>query len=88
MCTSVKELRDLVAQSAQATGLEANTQFIQQVVDARELMRVRHSLFVLGAEAIGKTELWRTLAHLNSRMGNSTIYAKEDIARQTLYQTF
>ena len=74
--TSVKELRDLVAQSAQATGLEANTQFIQQVVDARELMRVRHSLFVLGAEAIGKTELWRTLAHLNSRMGNSTIYAR------------
>ena len=83
--TSLKALRDLIRQSAHANGLESNAKLIQQVINARELIKVRHSMFVLGAEAIGKTELWRTLAHLNTRTGKSTVYSR--ISPKTLHLT-
>ena len=69
-------LRDSITQSAQSSGLEPSDSFVQRVVDARALLKVRHSLFILGAEATGKTELWRTLAKLNTRTGLETTYQR------------
>jgi dynein heavy chain, axonemal len=75
--------RDLIIQSAQASGLEASPSFVQRVLDISALCKVRHSLFILGAEATGKTELWHTLAHLNTRIGLETTY--QQISPKTLY---
>ena len=71
-----RSIRDLIVQSAQASGLEASPSFVQRVLDIRALCKVRHSLFILGAEATGKTELWRTLAHSNTRTGMETTYQR------------
>ena len=88
MGTTDGSSRDLVIQSTQAAGLEASASFVQRVLDIRALVKVRHSLFILGAEATGKTELWRTLAHLNTRTGLDTTYQRVSPKTMDLVELF
>jgi dynein heavy chain, axonemal len=41
--------------------LQPEDNFILKVVQFQELLDVRHSVFVLGAAGVGKTQIWKTL---------------------------
>eukprot|EP00163_Fabomonas_tropica_P031151 TRINITY_DN730_c1_g2_i2.p1 TRINITY_DN730_c1_g2~~TRINITY_DN730_c1_g2_i2.p1 ORF type:complete len:4514 (+),score=1634.66 TRINITY_DN730_c1_g2_i2:234-13775(+) len=53
--------------------LQAEDVFVRKVVELKELMEVRHSVFIIGPSGAGKSECWKTLAAAHTRMGSKTI---------------
>ena len=49
--------------------------FCDKVAQLRELLSVRHSVFVLGCACSAKTEVWRTLALSQTEFGEKTVYS-------------
>jgi hypothetical protein len=49
--------------------------FCDKVAQLRELLSVRHSVFVLGCACSAKTEVWRTLAYSQTRFGEKTVFS-------------
>jgi len=48
--------------------------FCLKVVQMREIMEVRHCIFVIGPPGCGKTAVWKTLVRMQNMMGESTAY--------------
>ena len=48
--------------------------FCLKVVQMKEIMEVRHCIFVIGPPGCGKTAVWKTLIRLQNNMGEVTSY--------------
>ena len=57
-----------------AAGLQADPAFVLKVVQLKEILDVRHSVFVIGPSGSGKTEVWKALAATFTELGRKTIY--------------
>lgn len=55
------EFERQIKKSAQELKLQAEDGFILKVVQLKELLAVRHSVFIVGSAGTGKTEIWKTL---------------------------
>ncbi|KAJ1516905.1 hypothetical protein HMI54_007793 [Coelomomyces lativittatus] len=59
-------------------GLQTEENFILKVVQAEELLVVRHCVFIIGNAGTGKSQIWRTLARTYNNMGRKCTYADLD----------
>jgi len=60
-------------EAAEGYKLYPDDQFILKIVQLKELLQVRHCVFVMGPPGAGKSSTWKTLGDANSRMGNKTL---------------
>ncbi|CAL6039825.1 Outer-arm_dynein beta [Hexamita inflata] len=62
------ELETNIAECTKARGLQPEPSFILKVVQLDELLPIRHSIFILGFAAVGKTAVWNVLADTKRKM--------------------
>ena len=66
--------RDAKLQAGEKKDAESIEMFILKVVQLKELLDVRHSVFVLGPSGSGKSETWKTLARALTLGGTRVAY--------------
>lgn len=49
-------------------------EFITKVVQLKELLEIRHCVFIMGPPGCGKSSTWKTLARAQDKAGNKTTY--------------
>jgi dynein heavy chain, axonemal len=47
-------------------------EFIKKVVQLKELLEIRHCVFLMGPPGAGKTATWKALARANTENGEKT----------------
>ena len=57
-----EQLEKVIAECCKARGFQPEPSFILKVVQYEELLPYRHSIFILGFAAVGKTAVWSILA--------------------------
>lgn len=72
------ELDKMVRLAAKQLNLQAEDVFVLRVLQLHELLRVRHSVFLLGKAGTGKTQVWRTLLRAYTLMGLNPICSNLD----------
>lgn len=55
-------------------GLSADDSFVDKVVSLKELLDVRHCVFIIGITGASKTEVWKTLVQAYIEMNMETAY--------------
>eukprot|EP00741_Cyanophora_paradoxa_P016051 tig00000042_g15496.t1 len=68
--------------------LQPDANFVLKVTQLREIFVVRWSVFLLGPPGCGKSEVWRTLARAQNKVGEKTIYSTlnpKAVTRHELY---
>ena len=68
------EFEGLVEKAAETSKLWPDQEFIKKVVQLRELLEVRHGVFLLGPAGCGKSSIWKTLAGAQDISGEKTSY--------------
>ena len=56
------EFEKVIADVVEQNKLFAHEQFVEKVVQLKELLEIRHSVFILGASGGGKSKTWQMLA--------------------------
>ena len=69
------ELVEACKQAASNQGLlpGENNIFITKCIQYKELLDVRHSVFIMGAAGTGKSSVWKTLAASFAILGDKTV---------------
>ena len=62
------ELEAMLTQCCKDAGLQPEPSFLLKIVQLDELLPIRHSIFVLGNAAVGKSCVWKTLVEAKRRM--------------------
>jgi dynein heavy chain len=62
-------LEEYVVKGARELGLEPDEAFCLKCVQMKELLDIRHCVFLMGPAGAGKSECWRTLAKANEMIG-------------------
>jgi len=69
-----KELNDAIIKVTQASGLQAEDMFVRKVTELAELFDVRHSVFVIGKNGTGKSQVWKMLHKAQNELGQKSVY--------------
>lgn len=68
------ELNNAVVAETQAAGLQAEEGFVKKCCNMKEIIEVRHSIFIIGTTGNAKTKVWKILARAEKRLGRDCIY--------------
>jgi len=66
------KLEDAVTKAVLESNMTANPTFMLKIVQLAELLEIRHSVFVMGNPAAGKSTTWKMLAKANGILGSKT----------------
>lgn len=83
-----KNFEALIKKSLLAQRLQAEDSFILKIVQFEELLQIRHSVFILGSCAVGKTKCWTTLAEtykLQNKKIQYQVISPKSITTRELY---
>ena len=69
-----KEFEDMIAKAITSRNLQAEDSFILKVVQLEELLEVRHSVFVLGPAATGKSCVLKALFDVYKLQGQKPVW--------------
>eukprot|EP00698_Gefionella_okellyi_P021190 TRINITY_DN679_c0_g2_i1.p1 TRINITY_DN679_c0_g2~~TRINITY_DN679_c0_g2_i1.p1 ORF type:complete len:4462 (-),score=1316.63 TRINITY_DN679_c0_g2_i1:16-13401(-) len=65
---------ELVKKVSETAGLQADSKFIKKVVQLRELLQLRHSVFIIGPAGAGKSTVWHTLCDVQKEDGSPVVH--------------
>lgn len=68
------ELTEAVTTETLLAGLQAEEGFVKKCVNMKEIIEVRHSIFIIGTTGNAKTKVWQILAKAEKRLGRDSIY--------------
>lgn len=72
------ELEKAIKKVSVDDGFTPNETFLLKIVQLAELLEIRHSVFLLGNAAVGRTTTWRMLAKANGELGQKTTFQDLD----------
>ena len=62
----------IIVNTVKEEKLSAHPDFILKIVQLKELLEIRHCVFLMGPPAAGKTTTWKILAKASDRAGIKT----------------
>eukprot|EP01084_Bolivina_argentea_P141297 248310_1 len=68
------DLNDSIMKVSKLNGLQTEDMFVRKVTELAELFDVRHSVFVIGKNGTGKSQVWKMLCAAYNELGNKTVY--------------
>ena len=68
------EFEGYIETAAEKLNLFPDPEFIQKVTQFKEILEVRHGVFLLGSAGCGKSSIWKTLAEAHEISGEKTKY--------------
>ncbi|TNJ30315.1 Outer-arm dynein beta, partial [Giardia muris] len=83
-----KNFEALIKKSLIEQRLQPEDSYILKIVQFEELLQIRHSVFILGSAAVGKTKCWNTLAETYKLQGKKIQYqviSPKSITTRELY---
>ena len=69
---------DTIKAAALEEGLTPHSEFILKVVQLKEVLEIRHCVFLMGPPGAGKSSTWKILAKANEKMGHKTMIVDID----------
>ena len=66
------DFEEVIRQSVVDQELHPHEDFILKVVQLKELLQIRHCVFIMGTPGCGKSSTWKTLAKAQTKAGNKT----------------
>lgn len=63
-----EELERTLVQCCKDSGLQPEQSFLLKIIQFEEILPIRHSIFILGNAAVGKSAVWRTLVEAKRRL--------------------
>ncbi|CAK4776251.1 unnamed protein product [Aphanomyces euteiches] len=78
-CPDHSPLKPICGKVCLEHGLQAEELFVKKVIDYDQLLKVRHSVMLLGPAGCGKTTIWRTLSHVLNHNQSKPLVVYETI---------
>jgi dynein heavy chain len=66
------DFESVVEEAAEETNMHSAPEFILKIIQLKELMEIRHSVFVMGPPGCGKSQTWKTLGKAQTKAGMKT----------------
>ena len=68
------DLNTAIVKMAEQSGLQSEDMFVRKTTELAELFDVRHSVFIIGGDGSGKSEVWKVLAKAYNELGQKCVY--------------
>eukprot|EP00931_Biecheleriopsis_adriatica_P003888 TRINITY_DN10563_c0_g2_i1.p1 TRINITY_DN10563_c0_g2~~TRINITY_DN10563_c0_g2_i1.p1 ORF type:complete len:2985 (-),score=661.93 TRINITY_DN10563_c0_g2_i1:306-8801(-) len=84
------QFRKVCENTVKDSGLQADSGFVDKVVDFLDILKVRHCCFIIGPTGAGKTEIWKSLKGALQRSGEDCMWEQVNpkaITADELYGT-
>ncbi|KAL0236998.1 hypothetical protein PCE1_000395 [Barthelona sp. PCE] len=73
-----RDFEKIVTSTINNNGLQSDSEmFVLKIIQLKELLEVRHSVFIIGPSGSGKTETWRMLARSEEVAQNCKVYTPD-----------